>query len=184
MVRTMWRWATGASTSLCRHSAHRSRAQLGEGNQQEGEEADGHDGAGEDGRPAEVEIDRGLARPAQRGLWTTVPEAVLEHARGRAQVRQQPIDPPVGRFETDQDERTPSSFAGEKMFIGELDACEMKQNPQQKKSKGLTVDDADAREDQATTLENVEPTRQRNEALRIQDAEFTSPRGGDRLEKE
>jgi len=53
-----------------------------------------------------------------------------------------------------------------KMFIRELDAREMKQNAQQKKSKGLTLDDADALKRQATTLELVEPTMQRTEIVR------------------
>jgi putative ABC transport system permease protein len=53
-----------------------------------------------------------------------------------------------------------------KMFIRELDAREMKQNAQEKKSKGLTLDDADALKRQATTLELVEPTMQRSELVR------------------
>jgi putative ABC transport system permease protein len=53
-----------------------------------------------------------------------------------------------------------------KMFIRELDAREMKQNAQEKKSKGLTLDDALALKREATTLELVEPTMQRNEVVR------------------
>ncbi len=53
-----------------------------------------------------------------------------------------------------------------KMFIRELDAREMKQNAQQKRSKGLTYDDALALSAQARTLELVEPTMQRDEVVK------------------
>ena len=53
-----------------------------------------------------------------------------------------------------------------KMFIRELDAREMKQNAQQRKSKGLTYDDALALAAQARTLELVEPTMVRQEVVR------------------
>ncbi len=53
-----------------------------------------------------------------------------------------------------------------KMFIRELDAREMKQDAIEKKSKGLTYDDALALSAQATTLELVEPTMERNEVVR------------------
>ena len=53
-----------------------------------------------------------------------------------------------------------------KMFIRELDAHEMKQNAQEKKSKGLTYEDALALQTQATTLDLVEPTMERNEIVR------------------
>ncbi len=53
-----------------------------------------------------------------------------------------------------------------KMFIRELDAREMKQNAVEKKSKGLTYEDALALQAQATTLELVEPTMQRSELLK------------------
>ena len=54
----------------------------------------------------------------------------------------------------------------EKMFIRELDAREMKQNAVEKKSKGLTYDDALALKAQATTLELVEPTMERREIVK------------------
>jgi len=53
-----------------------------------------------------------------------------------------------------------------KMFIRELDAREMKQNALEKKSKGLTYDDALALQAQATTLELVEPTMERREIVK------------------
>jgi putative ABC transport system permease protein len=53
-----------------------------------------------------------------------------------------------------------------KMFIRELDAREMKQNAQEKRSKGLTYEDALALKAQATTLELVEPTMERNEIVK------------------
>ena len=53
-----------------------------------------------------------------------------------------------------------------KMFIRELDAREMKQNAQEKKSKGLTYDDALALKREATTLELVEPTMERPELVK------------------
>jgi putative ABC transport system permease protein len=53
-----------------------------------------------------------------------------------------------------------------KMFIRELDAREMKQNAQERRSKGLTYDDALALKAQATTLELVEPTMERNEIVK------------------
>ena len=53
-----------------------------------------------------------------------------------------------------------------KMFIRELDAREMKQNAVEKKSKGLTYDDALALKAQATTLELVEPTMERREIVK------------------
>jgi putative ABC transport system permease protein len=53
-----------------------------------------------------------------------------------------------------------------KMFIRELDARETKQNALEKKSKGLTYDDALALEAQATTLELVEPTMERREVVK------------------
>ena len=53
-----------------------------------------------------------------------------------------------------------------KMFIRELDAREMKQNAVEKKSKGLTYDDALALKAQATTLELVEPTMERTEIVK------------------
>jgi putative ABC transport system permease protein len=52
------------------------------------------------------------------------------------------------------------------MFIRELDAREMKQNAVEKKSKGLTYDDARALRAQATTLELVEPTMERMEVVK------------------
>ena len=52
-----------------------------------------------------------------------------------------------------------------KMFIRELDAREMKQDAFEKKSKGLTYDDALALRPQATTLELVEPTMERQELV-------------------
>lgn len=54
-----------------------------------------------------------------------------------------------------------------KMFIRELDAREMKQNAHEKKSKGLTYDDAMALGREATTLELVEPTMTRQELVRV-----------------
>jgi putative ABC transport system permease protein len=53
-----------------------------------------------------------------------------------------------------------------KMFIRELDARALKQNAQQKKSKGLTYDDALALKRAATTLELVEPTMERREVVK------------------
>jgi putative ABC transport system permease protein len=53
-----------------------------------------------------------------------------------------------------------------KMFIRELDAREMKQDATEKKSKGLTYDDALALQAQATTIELVEPTMERNELVK------------------
>jgi putative ABC transport system permease protein len=53
-----------------------------------------------------------------------------------------------------------------KMFIRELDARELKQDAIEKKSKGLTYDDALALSAQATTLELVEPTMERNELVK------------------
>jgi len=53
-----------------------------------------------------------------------------------------------------------------KMFIRELDAREMKQTAHEKKSKGLSYDDALALGAQATTLELVEPTMERQEVVR------------------
>jgi ABC-type antimicrobial peptide transport system permease subunit len=53
-----------------------------------------------------------------------------------------------------------------KMFIRELDAREMKQNAQERKSKGLTYEDALALRREATTLEIVEPTMVRSEIVR------------------
>jgi putative ABC transport system permease protein len=53
-----------------------------------------------------------------------------------------------------------------KMFIRELDAREMKQDAIEKKSKGLTYDDALALKAQATTLELVEPTMERSELVK------------------
>jgi len=52
------------------------------------------------------------------------------------------------------------------MFIRELDARELKQNAIEKRSKGLTYDDALALKAQATTLELVEPTMERREVVR------------------
>ncbi len=53
-----------------------------------------------------------------------------------------------------------------KMFIRELDARELKQDAIEKKSKGLTYDDALALSAHATTLELVEPTMERNEIVK------------------
>ena len=53
------------------------------------------------------------------------------------------------------------------MFIRELDAREMKQNAQEKKSKGLTYEDALALAREATLLELVEPTMERQELVRV-----------------
>ena len=53
-----------------------------------------------------------------------------------------------------------------KMFIRELDAREMKQNAQEKKSKGLTYDDAMALASEATLIELVEPTMERQELVK------------------
>jgi putative ABC transport system permease protein len=53
-----------------------------------------------------------------------------------------------------------------KMFIRELDAREMKQNAVEKRSKGLTYDDALALSAQATTLELVEPTMERSQLVK------------------
>jgi putative ABC transport system permease protein len=53
-----------------------------------------------------------------------------------------------------------------KMLVRDMDARELKQNAQQKRSKGLTYDDALTIKAQATTLELVEPTMERNELVR------------------
>jgi putative ABC transport system permease protein len=53
-----------------------------------------------------------------------------------------------------------------KMLVRDQDARELKQNAQQKKSKGLTYDDALTIRAQATTLELVEPTMERNELVK------------------
>ena len=53
-----------------------------------------------------------------------------------------------------------------KMFIRELDARELKQNAQEKKSKGLTYDDALALAREATLVELVEPTMERQELVK------------------
>jgi hypothetical protein len=53
-----------------------------------------------------------------------------------------------------------------KMFIRELDAREMKQNAQEKKSKGLTYDDAMALQREAALIELVEPTMERQELVK------------------
>ena len=53
-----------------------------------------------------------------------------------------------------------------KMFIRNLDAREMKQNAQEKKSKGLTYDDALAIQSEATLVELVEPTMERPELVK------------------
>jgi putative ABC transport system permease protein len=53
-----------------------------------------------------------------------------------------------------------------KMLVRDQDAHELKQNAQQKKSKGLTYDDALVLKAQATTLELVEPTMERNELIK------------------
>ena len=53
-----------------------------------------------------------------------------------------------------------------KMFIRELDARELKQNALEKRSKGLTYDDALALEAQAKTLDLVEPTMERRELVK------------------
>src|SRR5574341_99271 len=53
-----------------------------------------------------------------------------------------------------------------KMFIRELDGREVKQNAHEKKSKGLTYEDALALARQAGTLELVEPTMVRQELVR------------------
>lgn len=53
-----------------------------------------------------------------------------------------------------------------KMFIRELDARELKQNALEKRSKGLTWNDALALEAQAKTLELVEPTMERQELVK------------------
>ena len=53
-----------------------------------------------------------------------------------------------------------------KMFIRELDAHELKKNAIEKKSKGLTYDDALALKQQATMLELVEPTMERHEVVK------------------
>ncbi|HEY8231859.1 MAG TPA: ABC transporter permease [Vicinamibacteria bacterium] len=54
-----------------------------------------------------------------------------------------------------------------KMFIRELDAREMKQNANERKSKGLSFDDAMALQGQATLVELVEPTMTRPELVRV-----------------
>jgi len=53
-----------------------------------------------------------------------------------------------------------------KMFIRELDARELKQNALERRSKGLTWDDALALEAEATTLDLVEPTMERRELVK------------------
>jgi len=53
-----------------------------------------------------------------------------------------------------------------KMFIRELDAHELKKNAIEKKSKGLTYDDALALKQQATMLDLVEPTMERHEVVK------------------
>jgi len=53
-----------------------------------------------------------------------------------------------------------------KMFIRELDAREMKQDAHEKKSKGLSFDDAMALQGEATLIELVEPTMTRPELVR------------------
>jgi ABC-type antimicrobial peptide transport system permease subunit len=53
-----------------------------------------------------------------------------------------------------------------KMFIRELNARELKQNAIEKKSKGLTYEDALALQAQAATLELVEPTMERHEIVK------------------
>jgi putative ABC transport system permease protein len=53
-----------------------------------------------------------------------------------------------------------------KMFIRNLDAREIKQNAHEKKSKGLSYDDALALERQATLVELVEPTMERPEIVK------------------
>ena len=53
-----------------------------------------------------------------------------------------------------------------KMFIRELDARETKQNAQEKKSKGLTYDDALALQREASLIELVEPTMERQELVK------------------
>jgi putative ABC transport system permease protein len=53
-----------------------------------------------------------------------------------------------------------------KMFVRELDARELKQNAIEKRSKGLTYEDALALQAQASTLELVEPTMERHEVVK------------------
>ncbi|MCG6925682.1 MAG: ABC transporter permease [Acidobacteria bacterium] len=53
-----------------------------------------------------------------------------------------------------------------KMFVRELNARELKQNAIEKRSKGLTYEDARALQAQATTLELVEPTMERQEIVK------------------
>jgi ABC-type antimicrobial peptide transport system permease subunit len=53
-----------------------------------------------------------------------------------------------------------------KMFIRDLDAREIKQNAQQKKSKGLRYDDALALQREASLVELVEPTMERPEVVK------------------
>jgi putative ABC transport system permease protein len=53
-----------------------------------------------------------------------------------------------------------------KMFIRNLDAREMKQNAQEKKSTGFTYDDALALEREAALVELVEPTMERQELVK------------------
>jgi putative ABC transport system permease protein len=60
-----------------------------------------------------------------------------------------------------------------KMFIRELDARALKQNAQEKKSKGLTYSDALALGREATTLELVEPTMVRREVVKAPGFEKT-----------
>ncbi len=53
-----------------------------------------------------------------------------------------------------------------KMLVRDQDARELRQNAQQRKSKGLTYDDALTIKAQATTLDLVEPTMERNELVK------------------
>ncbi len=53
-----------------------------------------------------------------------------------------------------------------KMLVRDQDARELRQNAQQRRSKGLTYDDALTLKAQATTLELVEPTMERSELVK------------------
>ncbi len=53
-----------------------------------------------------------------------------------------------------------------KMLVRDADARELKQDARQKRSKGLTYDDALKVKAEATRLERVEPTMQRNELVK------------------
>ena len=53
-----------------------------------------------------------------------------------------------------------------KMLVRDQEARELRQNAQQRKSKGLTYDDALTIKARATTLELVEPTMERNELVK------------------